>query len=168
MPAYRVIALSQDVADAVRATHLSPFSKHPTHTEVARGHGPCRLCLRAFNVGQERRILFTLDPFAGLESEPLPGPVFIHEAACVRHAEDAGFPADIQGRALTLQAYGSGRRLVEEERAQNGTVDAAIERLLMRRDVAYIHVRDTEAGCYDCRIERAGSPRLRSIPVDPD
>jgi hypothetical protein len=155
MRAYRVIALSQDVADAVRATHLSPFSKHPTYTEIARGHGPCRLCLRAFNVGQERRILFTLDPFAGLEPEPLPGPVFIHEAACVRHAEDAGFPGDIRGRALTLQGYSSGRRLVVEERVQNGVVDAAIERLLDRNDVVYIHVRDTEAGCYDCRIERA-------------
>jgi hypothetical protein len=155
MRAYRVIALSQDVADAVRATHLSPFSKHPTHTEVARGHGPCRLCLRAFNVGQERRILFTLDPFAGLESEPLPGPVFIHEAACLRHAEDAGFPGDIRGRALTLQGYGSGRRLVVEERVHGSAVDSAVERLLNRGDVGYIHVRDTEAGCYDCRIERA-------------
>jgi hypothetical protein len=143
------------VADAVRTTQLSPFSKHPTYTDVARGHGPCRLCLRAFNVGRDRRILFTLDPFAGLESEPLPGPVFIHDTACVRHAEDAGFPGDIRGRALTLQGYGSGRRLAVEEHAHNGTVDAAIERLLIRSDVAYIHVRDTEAGCYDCRIERA-------------
>jgi uncharacterized protein DUF1203 len=152
---YRVIALAQDVADAVRATHLSPFSKHPTHTELARGHGPCRLCLRAFRVDQDRRILFTLDPFAGLASEPLPGPVFIHEQNCSRHAEDAGFPVDIRDRALTLQAYGAGRRLVAEEHVSNGTVEDVIARLLGRSDVAYLHVRDTEAGCYDCRLERA-------------
>jgi len=152
---YRVIALAQDVADAVRVTHLSPFSKHPAHTEVARGHGPCRLCLRSFNVGQENRILFTLDPFAGLESEPLPGPVFIHEVACPRHAEDAGFPADIRGRALTIQGFGTGRRLLVEEHTVNGNVDQVIDRLLERLDVGYLHVRDTEAGCYDFRIERA-------------
>ena len=155
MSHYRVIALAQDVADAVRTTHLSPFSKHPTHTEVARGHGPCRLCLRAFAVGQDRRILFTLDPFAGLESEPLPGPVFIHEAACRRHAEDAGFPVDIRGRALTIQGFGSRRQLLAEEHAQNGNVDAVIERLLKRPEMRYLHVRDSEAGCYDLRIERA-------------
>ena len=155
MSQYRVIALAQDVADAVRATHLSPFSKHPTHTEVARGHGPCRLCLRAFNVGQENRILFTLDPFAGFESEPLPGPVFIHEDACLRHAEDAGFPVDIRGRALTIQGFGTGRRLLVEEHTENGNVDQVIDRLLEHPDVGYLHVRDTEAGCYDFRIERA-------------
>jgi uncharacterized protein DUF1203 len=152
---YRVIALAQDVADAVRATHLSPFSKHPTHTEVARGHGPCRLCLRAFAVGQDRRILFTLDPFAGLESLPLPGPVFIHEGACQRHAEDGGFPVDLRGRALTIQGFGSGRRLLAEDHVANGTVDAVIERLLELPNVDYLHVRDTAAGCYDFRIERA-------------
>lgn len=155
MPAYRVIALPQEVADAVRATRVSPFSSHPTHVEVARGHGPCRLCLRAFAVGEDRRILFTLDPFAGLEPLPLPGPVFIHESACPRHAEDAGFPEDIRARQLTLQGYGPGRRLVVEEHHQDGNVDAVIGRLLGRTDVLYLHVRDTAAGCYDFRIERA-------------
>ncbi|HTH65422.1 MAG TPA: DUF1203 domain-containing protein [Gemmatimonadales bacterium] len=155
MPAYRVIALAQEVADAVRATRLSPFSSHPTHVEIARGHGPCRLCLRAFAVGEDRRLLFTLDPFAGLEPLPLPGPVFIHEAACARHAEDAGFPEDIRTRQLTIQAYGAGRRLVGEEFLQDGNVDAVIDRLLARPDVLYLHVRDTAAGCYDFRVERA-------------
>ena len=154
MLAFRVIALDQDVADAVRATRLSPFSAHPTHVEIARGHGPCRLCLRAFIVGQERRILFTLDPFQGLEVEPLPGPVFIHAADCGRYREDSGFPADIRGRTLTLQGYGPARRLVVEQRTQNGEVDEVIEQLLARSDVSYLHVRDTEAGCYDFRIER--------------
>jgi hypothetical protein len=30
-----------------------------------------------------------------------------------------------------------------------------VDRLLDRSDVAYIHVRDTAAGCYDFRIERS-------------
>lgn len=155
MHTYRVIALAQEVADAVRATRLSPFSSHPTSVEVARGHGPCRLCLRAFAVGLDRRILFTLDPFAGLAPLPLPGPVFIHESTCVRHAENGGFPEDIRSRALTLQGYGAGRQMLVEEYAQNGDAEGVIERLLRRGDVSYVHVRDTTAGCYDFRIERA-------------
>jgi hypothetical protein len=152
---YRIIALAQDVADAVRTTRLSPFSSHPTYVEVARGHGPCRLCLRAFSVGEDRRILFTFDPFAGLESLPLPGPVFIHEGGCARHVEEGGFPEDLRGRPLTFQGYGPGRRLVEETYVRDGDAESVIERLFGRGDVDYIHVRDTAAGCYDFRIERS-------------
>ncbi len=155
MVPFRVIAMSQDIANAVRATGTSPFGAHPTHVEVARGYGPCRLCLHTFAVGAERRILLTYDAFAGMESLPLPGPVWIHEAACERHAEQAGFPEDVRGHALTLNAYGRGRRLVAVEYVTDGGVDAVLDRLLTRADVDYIHVRDTEAGCYDSRIERA-------------
>jgi hypothetical protein len=157
MPTYRVIALAQHVADAVRATRISPFSSHPTYVEVARGHGPCRLCLHSFAVGAERRILFTYDSFADTEPLPLPGPVFIHEAACQRYDECAGFPPDIRGRALTFNAYGRGRRLAAVEYVQDGDVDAVLDRLLTRSDVDYVHVCDTEAGCYDFRVERAPS-----------
>jgi hypothetical protein len=37
---------------------------------------------------------------------------------------------------------------------QDGEVDDTIARLLARSDVDYIHVRDTQAGCYDFLIER--------------
>jgi hypothetical protein len=34
-------------------------------------------------------------------------------------------------------------------------VGPVLDRLLDRADVDYVHVRDTSAGCYDLRIERA-------------
>ena len=34
-------------------------------------------------------------------------------------------------------------------------IKPAIARLLGRADVDYLHVRNTEAGCYDLRVERA-------------
>jgi hypothetical protein len=43
---------------------------------------------------------------------------------------------------------------VARERVVNGKVDAAIGRLLAREEVGYIHVRNTEAGCYIARVER--------------
>jgi hypothetical protein len=92
---YRVIALSTSTADKVRATKSSPGYGQPAHSEVAQGYGPCRHCLRMFRVGEERRVLFTLDPFYGLESLPLPGPVFIHEETCERYPEDGGFPSEL-------------------------------------------------------------------------
>jgi hypothetical protein len=153
--AFRVLALAEEIAEAVRATRRSPGYGHPVHAEIATGHGPCRLCLRAFRIGEERRLLFTYDAFAGIEPRPLPGPVFIHEAACSRYAEDAGFPRELRGRVLTFSAYARGRRLRAQEHVPGAEADAVIAQLLSRPDVDYLHVRDTEAGCYDFRVERA-------------
>jgi hypothetical protein len=155
MGAYRVVALPEEVAREVRETGRSPRYGHPTHAEVARGYGPCRLCLAFFRKGEERRVLFTYDAFEGTENLPLPGPVFIHESPCTRYPEDAGFPSHLGHHRLTLHAYARGRRLRAEEYVDDGSVEPAIERLLARADVDYIHVRDTSAGCYDVRIERA-------------
>ena len=154
MSGYRIIAIPSEIADAVRSTGKSPGYGHPTHAETATGHGPCRLCLRTFAIGHERRVLFTYDAFSGIEPLPLPGPVFIHEEPCRRYAEDGGFPADMRSHPLTFNAYGRGRHLRVQEYIDDGHVDLAIERLLARSDVDYIHVRDTRAGCFDFQIER--------------
>ena len=157
MADYRVIGIPEDTAAKVRSSGKSPGYGHPVHSEVATGYGPCRLCLRDFEIGAERRLLFTYDPFYGLEPYPLPGPVFIHETACEPYPENGGFPADVRTHDLTLNAYARGRRLVAEERLEGGSgVDALVARLLDHPEVAYIHVRDTEAGCFDFRIERRG------------
>jgi len=155
MAAYRVLAIPEGTAEKVRTTRKSPGYGHPVHAEVATGYGPCRLCLRDFAVGVDRRLLFTLDPFHGVEPLPLPGPVFIHEAECDRHPEHGGFPTDLLAHDLTLIAYGRGRHHRAEERATGPQIEAAIDRLLSRPDVDYLHVRDTQAGCYDLRVERA-------------
>ncbi len=154
MQPFHVIAIPTAVAETVRSTMVSPQYGHPAHAEVARGYGPCRLCLRTFQVGVERRILFTHDPFAETDPYPLPEPVYIHEAACERYREDAGFPDGLRAHPLTLDAYATGRRLVSQERVEDGRVEPVLERLLALPDVAYVHVRDTRAGCFDLRVER--------------
>ena len=154
MVPYRIVAIPEKIAHAVRATLNSPQYGHPAHVEVASGYGPCRQCLRTFTIGAERRILFTYDPFEGTESLPLPGPVFIHEGACERYPDAAGLPEDLRTHPLTLNAYGRGRRLLAQEYVNDGRVEPVIEALLARPDVDYIHVRDTSAGCFDLTIER--------------
>lgn len=155
MASYRVVAVSEALAEKVRRSRRSPGYGHPVHAELATGCGPCHLCLRDFAVGAERRLLFTLDPFHGVEEFALPGPVFIHEDECERYPEHGGFPGDLLGHDLMLVAYARGRRQLGEERVTGAAVEEAIVRLLGRSDVDYLHVRDTAAGCYDCRVERA-------------
>lgn len=154
MPSFRIVAIPASVADAVRSTGKSPRYRHPAHTELATGYGPCRQCLRVFAIGQERRILFTYDPFGDREQLPLPGPVFIHESSCPRYPEDGGIPEDLRSHRLTLNAYGNGRHLRAQEYVTDGRVEGVVARLLERADVDYIHVRDTEAGCFDFQVER--------------
>jgi hypothetical protein len=151
---FRVAAIPTKVADLVKSTMRSPGYGHPAHAELATGYGPCRHCLRDFQVGRERRILFTYDPFYGLEALPLPGPVFIHAEPCERFSESGGFPEDIRSHRLTFAAYGAGRRLLSEVYVDNRDVEPIIGESFARTDVTYLHVRDTEAGCYDFRIDR--------------
>ena len=154
MGTFRVVAIPDAVADEVRRTGKSPGYGHPAQAEVARGHGPCRQCLRTFRIGEERRVLFTYDAFAGTDPLPLPGPVYIHEAPCRRYAEDAGFPDDLRAHALTLEAYGRGRVLRAVEYVTDGRVEPVVDRFLANPDVDYVHVRDTKAGCYDFLLQR--------------
>ena len=160
MQPYRVVAVEDRIANAVRRTLRAPGYGHPAHSDVATGHGPCRQCLRTFTVGSERRILFTYDSFYGKEKLPLPGPVFIHEQECERYSENAGFPPDMLPHRLTLNAYARGRRLIAQRYVANGVVESEVQRLLEDREVAYIHVRNTDAGCYAFSIERSNETGL--------
>ena len=153
MTPYRVVAISNDIAEKARTTLQSPQYGHPAHVEIANGYGPCRSCLQTFRKGEEQRLLFTFNPFEGLDSYPSPGPVFIHRETCRRY-EEPGFPAALRELPLTFEAYGRGRWLVARERIARSDVEGAIGRLFAHAAVEYIHVRNSDAGCYIARIER--------------
>jgi hypothetical protein len=156
MTRYHVIAMDEEVAAGVRATRSAPDYRHPAHAEIAADPAPCRVCLGRFSVGEERRLLFTYDPFRDTVDLPLPGPVFIHEDGCPRYQAAAGFPPALRDSPLTFNAYGADRTLVARERTGSAAeVDAAIVRLLDDDGVDYVHVRSTRAGCYLCRLDRA-------------
>lgn len=156
MSDFRVIAISEELAQKVRQSRTSPQYGHPAHTEAATGYGPCRQCLRTFRTGQEGRILFTYNPFDGLDAYPSPGPVFIHENDCDSFT-GPGFPEELRTIPLVLEAYGKDRWLVAQERILDGVVEPAIARLLETDGVNYLHLRNLEAGCFIARIERAGA-----------
>jgi hypothetical protein len=158
---FRVVALDPATADTVRSTLRTPEWGYPATAEIAAGYGPCRVCLRMFAIGSERRILFTHDPFAGLEPYPLPGPVYIHEASCEAYADPAAFPDALRPLSLTLNAYARGRRLCAQAYVSDGDVEGAAARLLADPDVAYIHARNTDVGCFLVQLDRADQEDFR-------
>src|SRR6202171_961394 len=155
MQPIRIVAIPSEIAESVRATMLAPVYGFPAHVETGTETAPCRHCLRQIHAPNERRILFTYDRFAGRETLPPPGPVYIHAAACERYPEDAGFPDELRGSPRTLEAYVRGRRLLAQEYVTDGRMEPAIERLFARPEMDYIQVHSTTAGCYTFRIERA-------------
>lgn len=154
MSPIRVVAIPTCVVNSVRETMRAPVYGFPAHAEVATDEAPCRHCLGTFTPGVDRRILFTYDRFAGVESLPQPGPVYVHAENCARYAEDGGFPEALRTSPRTLEAYARGRRLLAQEYVADGQFECAIDKLLERQDVDYIQVNSTVAGCFTFRIVR--------------
>jgi len=151
---FRTVPIPTALARAACHDNRSPQYGHPAHRERATGYGPCRLCLGTFQVGEEDRLLFTYNPFEGLDPYPSPGPIFVHADGCVAHAPDTEFPAALRALPLTLEGYAPGRWVVARERVEGGDVEGAATRLFAHPAVSYIHVRNSEAGCYIARLER--------------
>lgn len=151
---FRIIPIPPAISEQARATGRSPQYGHPAHAQLATGYGPCRSCLNVFRTGEDRRLLFTYNPFDGLDPYPSPGPIFIHAEECPVYSESAIFPAALRGLPLTLEGYGADRWLVARERPSEAGIEAAIDRVFDNPAVLYIHVRNTEAGCFIARIER--------------
>jgi hypothetical protein len=150
---YRVLPIPATIADDVRVSMKSPQYGHPAALEVATGNGPCRSCLRTFELGAEERILFTYNPFEGIDRYPEPGPIFVHADACAPHAGH-GFPAGLRPLKMTLEAFGDERWMLRRERLDGREPEPVLEQLLAMPGVRYVNIRNSEAGCFIARVER--------------
>lgn len=148
---FTVTAIPQDVAGYVREHGRDPIWGHTAVTQTATGFGPCRMCLGTFREGEEQRILFTHDTYAGVAEFPQPGPVYIHADECERYEGD-GFPPGLRALELTFEAVAPGPRVIALERSGGGEAERVIGRLLELPDVDYVNVRNTDAGCFVARI----------------
>ncbi|MCW2963265.1 MAG: hypothetical protein JWO17_517 [Actinomycetia bacterium] len=152
---FRVVPIDPELVAEVRATLQTPGWNYPAAVETATGYGPCRSCMQVFELGVDRRIFFTHDAFEGREPLPLPGPVYIHEDHCEPYAALDAVPASVRALDLTLNAYGAGRRLHAQERVEGTAVEAAVEQLFVDERVDYVHVHNTDVGCFLLRLDRS-------------
>ena len=153
MSTYRVHGIPPALASEVRASLRSPQYGHPAHTEKAAGYGPCRQCLRTFEVGVDERILFTYQPFTDPAALPAPGPVFIHRARCERYDGHA-LPDALRSLPLAVEGYGDHGALVVQRRVGALPFEVVLERTFESSEVRYAHLRNAEAGCFIARIDR--------------
>jgi hypothetical protein len=154
MAVFRFQGIPDAVAAEVRQTMRAPQYGHPAHRELARGYGPCRLCLRTFAIGEEERILFTYQPFRDPASLPAPGPVFIHSAPCARY-DALEFPPDFRPLPLVFEGYRSGGLLLAQERVGARVPEEVLEQLFERGGADFAHIRNGEAGCFMATVQRS-------------
>ncbi|MGH9746894.1 MAG: DUF1203 domain-containing protein [Candidatus Acidiferrales bacterium] len=152
---FTIRAIPETISRSARATLKSPQYGHPAHAELAGGTGPCRQCLRTFEVGQERRILFTYNPFDGVDPYPSPGPIFVHETPCATYSAANEFPDTLRALPLMLEGYGRNRWIAAREKIDDGAAEAAIAKIFQDPAVEYIHVRHGEAGCFIAHVARS-------------
>lgn len=148
---YRILPLPTKVADLVRRTGRAPGYGHPVHASVAGpdGYGPCRHCLCRTKEG-EGRLLFTYNPYHQMDEVPVVGPVFIHAEDCAAF-DGNGYPEELRGLPLLAQGHlEGGAGLLNEP----GDPETTIPKLLADPRIAFVTLRNTEAGCFVARAER--------------
>jgi hypothetical protein len=78
MKKFTIVPLSGTFAQEIRETMTDEFG-HKVIEQVATGHGPCRVSLRPFKVGVDKRLLLSHSPFEINNVFDQPGPIFIHQ-----------------------------------------------------------------------------------------
>jgi hypothetical protein len=155
---FRIVPLSKEYAAEIRAKGRDSFGNKIVE-QVANGYGPCRVSLRPFVPGVDRRVLASHSPFAIANAFNQPGPVFFNAADVDEYSDVHRFPPEIKADRvnfpLTLIGYSAEQRMVSAELVGDRDVDELIESTFAERDdIAYLHARNAEAGCFICKIER--------------
>ena len=81
--------------------------------------------------------------------------IFVREGATERYQAVDEIPSVIGTRTISLRAFDHEHMMVAGELVDGSGIEAAIERMLDRREVAYLQAHYATRGCFAARIERA-------------
>jgi len=158
MSNFKIVPLSAQYAKRIRATRKDDFG-HEVMEQIATGAGPCRVSLKPFKKGEDKRLLLTHSPFTRDNAFDQPGPVFINAEDVEEYKDIYRFPPEIKRNTksfpLTLIGYSNDQMMVLTQLVGDADVDLLIEEIFATRpDVEYLHARNAQAACYICKIER--------------
>ncbi|ARQ68055.1 DUF1203 domain-containing protein [Streptomyces marincola] len=164
---YRPTAIASHVLDELRERDDAGAAPR---SDVHDADGaPLRCCLRRGRAG-ERISLVSYAPLrrwaAEVGADPGAydevGPVFIHSGRCAGPDASLGYPFAETGAPRVLRHYsGEGRitggtlvRLPEDPDRAQAAVDRALRAAFADTDVAVVHVRAVEYGCFQYEVRR--------------
>lgn len=155
---FKIVPLSAAYAEKLRKTGKDAYG-HDVIEQVATGSGPCRISLKPFKKNVDKRLLFTHSPFEIDNAYNQPGPVFIQAEPVEAYSDIYHFPpeikADKKSFPLTLVGYNEDQFMVLAQLVGDNDVETMINQIFEKRtDVTYLHVRNAQACCFICKIER--------------
>jgi hypothetical protein len=158
MGKFRIVPLTKEWAQKIRDSMQDDFG-HAITKEVAMGRGPCRISLKPFRPGEDKRLLLTHSPFEKDNPYNQPGPIFIHAEEVEPYADIYRFPPEIKADKihfhLTLIGYSADQRMVYSKIVGERDIDELIQNLFdEHEEIEYLHARSADACCFICRIER--------------
>jgi hypothetical protein len=158
MTQFKIVPLLKEYAAQIRATGKDQFG-HAVIEQIATGSGPCRVSLKPFTKGVDKRLLLSHSPFTINNAFNQPGPIFIHQKEVEPYADIHRFPPEIKANKksfpLTLIGYNENQMMVFTRLVGDDDVDELIPQVFdLYPEVVYLHARNAEAGCYICTIER--------------
>jgi len=115
---------------------------------------PCRVSLRDAEPGEVSILLHYPHHVSPASPYRAGGPIYVREGV----RETASFinhvPAQQRIRLLSVRAYDEAGIMVDADVTEGTELEAVIERMFCRDDVAFLHAHNAKRGCYSCRIDR--------------
>jgi hypothetical protein len=113
---------------------------------------PCRVSLTDSHAGDELILL-------NYEHHPVDSPYRMRFAIYVRPDEETfdafdTVPAQLRRRTLALRAFDADAMMIGHALTDGKELEAAVERLFMDPQAAYLHVHFASPGCYAARVDR--------------
>ena len=158
MKNFKIVPLSKEFAIRIKSAMMDDFG-HAVTEQIATGSGPCRLSLKPFVKGVDKRLLLTHSPFEIDNAYNQPGPVFINSDDVEAYADVFNFPPEIKADKtsfpITLIGYNAAQQMVLTKLVGDNDIDDMITNIFDNySDVAYLHARNAQACCFICKIER--------------
>jgi len=158
MGKFKIVPLSKEYAAKIRSERKDDFGNE-VFEQVATGKGPCRVSLKPFKVGEDSRLLLSHSPFTEKNAFNQPGPIFINKEEVEPYSNVHRFPPEIKNNKesfpLSLIGYSKKQNMVFTQLVGDDDVDVLIEKIFNENPkVEYLHVRNSEACCYICKVER--------------
>lgn len=154
-PPFRLVALSNetfaplfDLSDE----DLRAAGARRMRADAKPGY-PCRVSLADAEVEDEVILLHHVHHDVASPYRAA-GPIFVRAGVATATPAAGEIPPMLLARPLSIRAYDGEAMMVAAEVAAGDGVEAAIERLLERDDVDYLHLHNAGPGCYNCRVER--------------
>jgi hypothetical protein len=115
---------------------------------------PCRVSLRDSEPGEVSILLNYAHHIAPTSPYRASGPIFVREGVQEMASFVNQVPAQQRTRLLSVRGYNAGGIMVDAEVAEGTELEAIVERMFRRDDVAFLHAHNAKRGCYSCRIDR--------------